>query len=179
MQYSELSGAYDHPAELVEESRHGDRIGEAEGAAGLGLPFVEALFGDVHVVRHLERERHGGGSGASRGQGFGEIRVSWRWKKGPGQGPGGGGGARWGRELGKTARGRRGVRGTRCGAWFLFRLGFPVVNTGKERARKRKSKTYYHVPTPRSPPCYGTLAFSLDTFTANHGVQTLLVPASN
>jgi len=74
---SKLSGAYDRPAELVEEARHGDRIGEPEGAGGLALPFAEALLRDVLVVGRLQRGRHGGGGSAGRGQGFGGIRVSW------------------------------------------------------------------------------------------------------
>jgi hypothetical protein len=80
MQHSELLGAYDRPAEFVEEARHGDRIGEAEGAVGLGLPFAEALFSYVLVVRRLKRERHGGRSGSGRGQDFGELGFHGRWR---------------------------------------------------------------------------------------------------
>lgn len=72
-----LSEAYDRPAELVEEARHGDRIREAEGAGGLALPFAKALIRDVLVVRRLQRGRHGGGGSVGLSEGFGGIRVSW------------------------------------------------------------------------------------------------------
>lgn len=67
---TEAPGAYDRPAELVEEARHGDRIGEPEGGGGLALPLAEALLRDVLVVGRLQRGRHGGGGGAGRGSGF-------------------------------------------------------------------------------------------------------------
>ena len=89
---SKLSGAYDRPAELVEEARHGDRIGEPEGAGGLALPFAEALLRDVLVVGRLQRGRHGGGGSAGRGQGFGGIRVSWEVPRTEEQQERGGGG---------------------------------------------------------------------------------------
>jgi hypothetical protein len=116
MQHSELLGAYDRPAELVEEARHWDRIGEAEGAAGLGLPFAEAHLSDVLVVGRLERERHGDGSGNGRVQGFGELGFHGRWR---GQrrgraGPGGGGGAEMGRDDGEMEAGACAKNAMRC-----------------------------------------------------------------
>jgi hypothetical protein len=68
----ELSKAYNRPAELVEEARHGDRIRDAEGAGGLALPFAKGLIRDVLVVGRLQRGRHGGGGSVGSGEGFGD-----------------------------------------------------------------------------------------------------------
>jgi hypothetical protein len=155
MQHSELLGAYDRPAELVEEARHWDRIGEAEGAAGLRLPFAEALVSDVLVVGRLKRERHGGGGGTGRVQGFGELGFHGRWRdqRRGGPGPGGGGGAEMGREDGEMEAGR--ARRTRCDAMlgFCLGLGSRIVNTRTERTRKRRVNT-----TPSIRFCF-VLAF--------------------
>jgi len=74
-QQPELSQAYDRPAELVEEARHGDRIRKAEGAGGLALPFAKALLRDVLVVGRLQRGRHAGGGSVGLSEGFGGLRF--------------------------------------------------------------------------------------------------------
>jgi hypothetical protein len=153
MQHSELLGAYDRPAELVEEARHWDRIGEAEGAAGLRLPFAEALVSDVLVVGRLKRERHGGGGGTGRVQGFGELGFHGRWRdqRRGGPGPGGGGGAEMGREDGEMEAGR--ARRTRCDAWFLFGVGLSDREHENREDSQTKSK-YYSIHPFLFRPCF-------------------------
>ncbi|KAB8084900.1 hypothetical protein EE612_007558, partial [Oryza sativa] len=83
-------GAHHRPAELVEEARHGDRIGDAEGGGGggLALPLAEALLRDVLVVGRLERGRHGGVGGGDGVRVLGNLGFHVR-----GGGRGGGEGA--------------------------------------------------------------------------------------